>query len=229
MKKLVFILIIMLVGGCGAGTNDVLIVVPSFINLNNQTAEKIAKEHEITIEIVEEKYSENVPENSIISQVPNPGDMIKSTRLVSIVLSKGRGKIEMPELTGLSFFEAYKIIQRNNLKLGGIEEVESFSNVVGVVEDQIPAEGTEIGRDTPVTLVVSIGSYSVMPNLIGLTPDEAVSLIGEMGFNGERLRQILISDPTAYTNSPGGYVVRQDPESGMQVDSENPIDIYIKP
>lgn len=218
--------------GCGDGENDVLVVVPNLRSLNKDTANKILDDRDLKLQVIEEKNSENLPEDSIISQIPDPGEIIKSSRAISVVLSKGRGKVEMPRLIGMDFRTAKKEINKRSLKLGSVNEVESFHNPVGTVEKQFPAEGTKIGKYSPVTLTVSIGSYIVMPDLIDLSIDEAVSLIGKSGFNGDRIRHIPISEvdePNAYNNIPSGFVVRQDPEAGMQVDSENPIDIYFKP
>ncbi len=229
VKKLSVILLLLFILGCNQASSDMLVVVPRLVNLNTETANRIASEFGITLEVIEEKYSEYVPKGSIISQTPIEDELIKSSRPVSIVVSKGRGKSEMPNLVGMSFYEAQKKIISERLKLGSITEVESTSNVVGVIEDQFPAPGAMVGRDTPVNLEIAVTSYSVMPDLIGLTPEEAVELIGQSGFNAERIRQKYITDMSTYSSTPGGYVVRQDPEAGMRVDSENPIDLYIKP
>ncbi len=227
-----FMLVSLTVVGCGDGDRETLIVVPNLLNLNSDTAKKILDQRGLDLQVIEKKNSENLPEDSIISQVPDPGEIIKSSRAISVVLSKGRGRVVMPRLIGIDFRSAKKMIDDEGLKLGNVNEIESFHNPVGTVEKQFPAEGTEIGKYSPVTLTISVGSYLVMPDLIDLSVDDAFELISESGFNTDRIRTISIfdvDDPGSYNNVPSGYVVRQDPESGMHVDSENPIDIYFKP
>ncbi|MEZ4812392.1 MAG: PASTA domain-containing protein [Caldisericia bacterium] len=127
-----------------------LVVVPRLVNLNTETANRIASEFGITLEVIEEKFSEYVPKGSIISQTPIEDELIKSSRPVSIVVSKGRGKFEMPNLVGKSFYEAQKEIIENHLKLGRITEVESTSNVVGVVGGSIPSTSSNGWKDTSI-------------------------------------------------------------------------------
>jgi len=96
---------------------------------------------------VESKFFDQ-PEDTIVQQEPKPGeeyDPVKGT--IKFVVSKGREKVEMPDLIGLTVKEAEAKLLTKGLKLApgdqGREQRPSFEYPVGTVMDTYPAKKGE--------------------------------------------------------------------------------------
>lgn len=109
------VLMAVLLLGCNGASTDIMVEVPNFVNMNTQTAERIAAKSEIKLLKSGEEYSEYVPKGNIISQDPLPSGLIKTSREVNIVVSMGKRSIPVPDLVGKSFGDARKILTDLNL------------------------------------------------------------------------------------------------------------------
>jgi eukaryotic-like serine/threonine-protein kinase len=98
---------------------------------------------------------------------------------------------------------------------------EEFSDDVGVglVIRTDPPAGTEVARDSVVTLVVSRGPDLVtVPNIAGFTADAAQAALAEVGLVGE-----------VATAQLGGTVVSADPAIGTQVRRGSTVRVTLAP
>ncbi|HOO96480.1 MAG TPA: PASTA domain-containing protein [Caldisericia bacterium] len=221
------VLMAVLLLGCNGASTDIMVEVPNFVNMNTQTAERIAAKSEIKLLKSGEEYSEYVPKGNIISQDPLPSGLIKTSREVNIVVSMGKRSIPVPDLVGKSFGDARKILTDLNLHVGSITEVETYKDQVGNVIKQHPPKGTDIHIDGKVDLTVAISILDAVPNVVGLPIDDAKAQVGEAGF--ENIRLLPITSKDEYVNAPRGQVLRQDPEGGMKCHADNPVDLYYRP
>jgi beta-lactam-binding protein with PASTA domain len=90
-----------------------------------------------------------------------------------------------------------------------IQEVDSAVQR-GQVLKQNPPGGTTVKAGSTVTLTVSRGNQLQMPNLDGLTPNQALAALQKMGWNGT-LHQVFtqVNDPNR-----AGLIVAQDVPPG---------------
>lgn len=209
----------------GCGNSSLIVQVPNLTNMRYQSAEKYAARNDLRIApdpnaTEKEQYSEYIPEGSIISQDPPAGSFVKTSRLVYVVVSKGKSLIEVPSLAGKQFGEAQNIIISKGLTLGGIEEQQSNADDVGIVSEQFPAAGTMVDRNTPITVTVSLGFLTTVPKVIGLPTDQAVQILAQSGFQNVTLK------PNHAAFALPNVVLRQDPEQGLQCDTKNQVDLY---
>jgi serine/threonine-protein kinase len=84
----------------------------------------------------------------------------------------GAGRVEVPDVVGLSRDEATKRLEGAGLKLGSQAEAPNGEFAEGAVIDQDPAAGTEAVRGTAVDLVVSTGPAQELtpPASLSATP-----------------------------------------------------------
>jgi serine/threonine protein kinase/beta-lactam-binding protein with PASTA domain len=128
----------------------------SLIDLHESTANRLLVNYADVV-IVEEE-NDLVPAGHVIRQDPQADQMvIPDETIVTLFVSSGKGKFEMPNLIGLSQTEAEAILDRHNLILERIEE--DFGDVPeGEVYRQHPVDpGQEVEAGTQITIWVSKG------------------------------------------------------------------------
>lgn len=226
MKKglLISTVIVFTMFFAGCGGPDLMIMVPNLTNMRFQTAEKVAQKRDLKLVIEKYEASEFVPEGSIISQDPSEGAYIKTARSVFVVVSSGKRKMKVPNLIGMRYGDAQDSLLKIGLAIGGIEEESSNASDVGYVVRQFPAPDSEVDRNTPITLTVSVGQLTTVPNVLGLPVDQASETLQQAGFEVNLIAVQKNLAPYADAN----IVLRTDPEPNRECDTKNKIDIYFR-
>ena len=224
MKKLILILSISFIFfliSCNG--QEELISTPSIIGLKIRDAEKIAEEKGLLVKVTKSDFSKDFPIDYIISQDPSPYVLVKKGRIINVVISSGPPKVLVPDLIGMNFKEAQEIIYENKLLLGKIEEILDPNVGVGIIIEQSPSPKTYVEEDTKIDLKISKGVLGQIPSLIGLSVDEAKSLIVTSGYN---VGKVINKSNPAY---PSGIVWNQDPAPLTYGSPDTIIDIYVNP
>ncbi len=130
----------------------------------------------LALTVGQQVYSEDVPADTVISwSVPaqpglTPGMSVMQQTDIAVVLSKGPAPRTVPKLVGLD--EAAATAALAALKLTVTRDPnDTFSPTVpaGLVADQSVAAGTQVPRNSSVTIAISKGpDYVAMPSLQGL-------------------------------------------------------------
>lgn len=132
--------------------------------------------------------------------------------------------VAIPDVSGLSYAEAVATINKEGFQTIK-EETESETVKKGNIIKQIPAGGTPAERGTSVTLYVSI-SASVgkikVPNLIGLSEEDATILLVESGLEIGKVDRVTHDDPSL-TN----LVCYQSYSEGVEVEPGTAVDYKI--
>ena len=125
--------------------------------------------------------STTVDETFVISQTPNPGDHIPKNNFVTIYVSTGPPKTEVPNVVGEQQDRALSDLQDASLK-GKTVQVES-DKPQGQVISQSPKSGASVAEGTSIKLNVSKGPTPVaVPNVVGSTYETASSILQAKGF-----------------------------------------------
>ncbi|MDE6675931.1 MAG: Stk1 family PASTA domain-containing Ser/Thr kinase [Acetatifactor sp.] len=113
--------------------------------------------------------SENYEKNKVINTDIQADTEVEPGSTVVLTVSAGTGAVDVPEVTGLTYEEAY-----NKITLAGLQvnRLESYSPTTekGRVISQTPNGGDPVAEGASVTLNVSLGvedNKVVMPNFIG--------------------------------------------------------------
>jgi serine/threonine-protein kinase len=170
------------------------------------------------------EYSADVPKNHVILQEPEPGAEIKKGRDVRIILSKGTKTILVPNLSELSVQQSRIILEENGLCQGELSTTYSKSVKKDEIIAQVPSPGTLIIRGECVQLLVSMGirpTGYMMPDLIGLSLDDAIPLIERSDLVLENIRSIF------YKEKPLHTIVEQDPSAGYRVFEKSAVSLVI--
>jgi len=170
------------------------------------------------------EYSSTVPKNHIIFQDPESGAKIKKDRDVRIIISKGTKTIIMPRLTGLPVQQAKIIIEENDL----LPNIESYTFHPKFKKDEVithfPLNGSEIKRNTPIDLLLSLGvrpEAYIMPDMKGTSLNNAILLLEKYN--------LLTGQVTSVFNKhkPDNMIVLQNPRVGDRVLEGSSVDLVI--
>ena len=159
-----------------------------------------------------EVNDDNVPRGFIISQNPIAGTKMSPGSSVDLVISTGPSLIEISDLSRKSLVDAIQILETLGLEYEFIEEY-SEDVSVGLVSETIPAAGEIVTPDEIVTVIVSLGIKIEVPEVDGLTYQEALKILEEAG---------LLATVSGDTN---GRIVKQIPRKGEFTDPDTPIEL----
>ena len=148
---------------------------PDFTGLTVEEAEDKAEEFDLKIKEGEPVINEEVKAGLIVSQTPEPGDVVKTKGVVTVYVSAGPGDGTVPEVVGLSENAARDAIEKAGFKANVSSQASEEES--GKIIDQDPAAGEKVEKGSTINLVASDGSLAManMPYLIGKSLDDAKS------------------------------------------------------
>ncbi|ARJ51659.1 Stk1 family PASTA domain-containing Ser/Thr kinase [Staphylococcus lutrae] len=120
---------------------------------------------------------------------------------------------QVPEVVGKSKVEAERLLKENKVAVGKISYDYSDQYAKDRVMGVDPEEGTKVEQNSEINLVISKGQHiEKMPQLIGLTKEEAEKKLKDLGFS-------RVSFTTAYTqnNISKGHIEAQSIVAGEDV------------
>ena len=127
--------------------------------------------------------------------------------------------VVMPKVVGKDVSAARSALVKQGL-IPELTYEESDKYTVGIVMRASVEEGTEIPVGTTVVLTVCGNSGTRIPNVVGLTKEEAVELLTQAGFN------VNISEVSS-DEVDKGIVISQDPEGDVQAEEGSYVTIEV--
>ena len=143
----------------GFSNNEGQSTAPDLYNMTLDEAQRSLDKLNLNIRVnIEDEYSNEVEKGKIISQQPMSGSTLQEGDTVTLVLSKGPMKGNIPNVVGLTLGEAGNILKENKLSLGNIKYEYSDTYNNGIVISQDPKSGSENNQEWgTVNVVVSKG------------------------------------------------------------------------
>jgi eukaryotic-like serine/threonine-protein kinase len=154
------------------------------------------------------EFNDETEEGRVFDQDPESGERIERGNIVTIHVSQGKRKVDVPDVQGLGVAEAVA-----RLKDAGLEPnpVEVFSQErPGTVLAQDPAAGQRVVEDTRVRINVSQGAKPIaVPNVVSRSYDDAKTALEEDGFVVRRVDQ--------NSNIAPNTVIETQPPAGSEL------------
>ena len=141
----------------------------------------------VVADATEEAFDEEIPVGLVVGTTPEAGAEVIEGTEITIVLSIGVEPTALPPLVGLSLSEATARLSDAQLELGEVtyeySETSEKDAVMSVSDSQggAVAPNTELEPGVSINLVVSAGE---LPNVVGLTVEEAEALLSDAGLVG---------------------------------------------
>jgi len=159
-------------------------------------------------------FSETVPAGTVVSQDPEPGTTLKPGDPVTVVVSKGREPVSVPDFTGKPLAQTKDGLAAAGFTTAEGTPVNSDTVPQGAVVSQNPKDGT-LYRGDKVTLVASKGPVLVeVPKVVGKQRGVAAAALRAAGFQvsfnevlGGFFGTVRGSDPAAGTMVPKGTTI----------------------
>lgn len=100
------------------------------------------------LEVEEERYSETVPENVIMEQTVQQGQLLPDNMTVGVVVSKGSAYVDVPYLIGCSELYARKLLAEQGLPFDVVyDENPDTEGIVGTVVAMNKGMGDRISKE----------------------------------------------------------------------------------
>ena len=186
--------------------------IPYVVDLETERAVYVIEESGFTIGQKIEVNDDNVPIGFIISQNPMAGKKMGPGSTVDLVISSGPSLIELGDLSRKSVEDATQILETLGLTF---ETLEEYSEDIeeGLVAGTLPEAGEIITPDDVITIIVSLGIKIEVPEVEGLTYQDAIDKLEEAG---------LVATISGDTN---GVVRKQLPRKGEFLEPEGVVEL----
>ncbi len=136
----------------------VVITVPDVLGQTSTEAEALLTDAGLLIGTIMEASSDDAPVGTIISQQPAAGEQVARDTRIDVFVSSGPLQVLIPNVKGLPIAWAEITINNARLAVGNITFDYSDLYPEGVVTSQSPLPGTSTNANTPIDLLVSLGS-----------------------------------------------------------------------
>ena len=196
--------------------------VPTVAGLEAKAAEAKLSEAGLEFAYGNEKFSEIVPAGEVISSDPDSGAQVSNGSTVTLILSKGKERYDVPKVIGLTVPVARDKLNKQNLVIGKKSKEYSDSVDKGVIISSTPNVGKSVRKDTAVNLVVSRGPQPInVPNVTGKSVADARSSVEGVGL------QLTISDRKYNGSVAAGSVISQSPSSSGQLTAGGAVSVVV--
>ena len=181
---------------------------PGVVNLTAAEARAEIREAGLGYREGEAAYSETVEAGSVITTDPAGGERILKDGTVTVVLSRGAERYQVPPVRGMTQPEATAALEDTNLTLGDVTR--RFNERVrrGLVLAADPAPGEELRPNAAVDLVVSRGPRPIeVRDFTGKKADKARAYFEDKGV------KVAVTEENS-DNVAEGRVIAQNPVEG---------------
>ena len=185
--------------------------IPVVAGMSEQDATTLALTDSLQVDTLQ-AYSETIDLGHVIRADPEQGKRVTKGSKVTLYISKGPERYDMPTIVGLSETDARQAIATAHMAVGTVTQDWSESVAEGLVISASHDPGESLKPDTPIDLVISKGREPIaIVSYVGQPQDTATQGLTDAGF------QVTIRDDcdnnVCYSATvPEGSVISQDPE-----------------
>jgi beta-lactam-binding protein with PASTA domain len=191
---------------------------PVLVDMTKDNAIAEAHRQGFSVEIGQGIYSETVPTDTVIRQSPAPGGRILKNGTVTLSLSLGPQRNNVPDVTGQALDFAL-----TQLRSFVVQQADGYSDTlpVGYVAGTDPPAGTPSKPNSVLKVYVVRGPYPVhVPNVLTLQRSDAENQLRAAGFQVD----VKVKDDQG---QPKDKVLDQDPPGGQGIASAQGVKVTI--
>ncbi|MFI2761019.1 Stk1 family PASTA domain-containing Ser/Thr kinase [Streptomyces echinatus] len=194
------------------GNNDQSFKAPNFVGHTFAEAQKMAANSDLKLASPTRDECADQPKGNICSQNPEAGTDIEKGATVSLVISKGAPKVQVPDVLGAQADQAEAQLKEKGFNVE--KRFEVSDRTPGVVTDQDPDGGTSKEKGTTIKLTVAKAEEKVaVPDVTGKSCDEAKAELQAKGLvPSASCTETPVTDP-----AQDGKVQNTNPPAGQEV------------
>ncbi|UQI44045.1 Stk1 family PASTA domain-containing Ser/Thr kinase [Streptomyces sp. HU2014] len=183
--------------------------VPAVLDMPQDKAEKELGKAGLGVKVKQE-FSDTVERGRVMATDPATGERIRNTGKVTITVSRGPARSEVPNVIGMGLDAAKRKIEGAGLAVGDVGTQFSDETPQGAVLATDPKAGAERRPDTPVALTVSKGPALDVPDVTGQSVAAATTALRDKGF------EVEVSGTQVFSDKPKDAVAEQSPGKGAK-------------
>ncbi|MFI2365286.1 Stk1 family PASTA domain-containing Ser/Thr kinase [Promicromonospora sp. NPDC019610] len=131
---------------------------------------------------VSREYSADVARDQVIWASVRDGGTVPTDETVRLTVSDGAPPVTVPELTGLSAAEAQDALAAQGFDVVREDKFDKKAEAGTVIRTQ-PGGGKGAEPGSTVTIVVSLGAQGTVPDVVGMSVEDAQALLDEAGYS----------------------------------------------
>jgi len=200
--------------------------VPPLKGLSRTEAAHQLADQGLQLRRVEERgrYDDRVPAGHVVQQNPDARTLVKRGSSVTVILSLGPQRVEVPDLDNRSLPAAQAALSGSGLALGRILGAFARGMQPGTVLEQDPDPGAEVAPTTGVDLLLAMpaqGERFIMPDLISRDYERVRPLFERRGFHFGSVKF------ERYEGVAAGIILRQFPLPGHPVTRDDALSLVV--
>lgn len=188
--------------------------VPSVTGKNYEDAKRILKKAGFDVDIQDSVYVDTVKPLTVIKQIPDADEIVKSNRTVFLIISRAVPPlVEMPNLVGYSYRNAEMVLRNMDLKIGDTTFKPDFAKNA-VLEQWYNGSaittGTKIMKGSVISLVLGDGVGKrefTVPVITGMRFGEAKQILEANGI----VIGAIVTDANV-SDTLNAWIYKQNPE-----------------
>jgi len=189
-------------------TETLTVEIPNVYGMSYDSGSGALKDLGLTVERTEET-NDTVAAETIIGTTPEPGTRVDRGFTVTVTVSSGPRKIDIPDVANLPQDQAGTVLTDAGLTIGTVYSVNSGTVAAGLVIETSPKSPVQAARGTAIDLYVSNGLVSV-PDVRGRPTSEGTQLMQSLLGTGNVLSNFVVCADKKGTIqsqslSPGDY------------------------
>jgi serine/threonine-protein kinase len=193
---------------------------PSLLDQTRESVAAYADEQGFDVELVD-GYSESVPIGQVISQDPGVGERIRRGATITVVLSLGPERYQVPNVAGMTEDQARDALAQFASEVD-VQREYSTEYAANEVARTDPPAGEEVDAGTPVTVYVSDGFPPLnVPDVVGMSESDAT---GEIEAEGLVVGTVT---PRYSDTIPEGSVIEQSPAAEAPAGEGDGVDLVV--
>ena len=189
--------------------------VPDVVGETRRTAERRLRGADFRV-TVQQRFSDDVPRGRVIETRPQPGTVVERGSRITVIVSRGREQVAVPDVTGLDREAAERTLREAGLDVS-VRDEETDEEDPGQVLRQDPAGGARVNRGATVTITVAeeppeVETEVEVPDVVDLSVEQARADLTAAGFR-VRTRPEAVDTP-----DEDGIVLGQTPGASERRD-----------
>ncbi|MGW4424886.1 Stk1 family PASTA domain-containing Ser/Thr kinase [Streptosporangium sp. NPDC004631] len=189
--------------------------IPSLATQTVASATKALEDLKLTVKIVE-VFDEKLPKDTVIDTDPAAGTEVPQKSEVTLKVSKGAEKVEVPNVLNMSVEEATAALKERGFNVS--VQTKPSGGPQGKVFQTDPAAGRKAAKDSTVRIYIPTEALEV-PSVVNLTVQDAMKRLREAGFRTNVVKQ--------ESDMPVGIVLNQTPGAGARVQPNTTITLTV--
>lgn len=208
-----FLLVVLLLASLGIGAwwfgYARYTTTPGVLGVTQAAATSELDRAGLDVEVGTPRFSETVEAGIVLGSEPEPGERVLKDGTVTLVVSLGPERYDVPPLAGMTEDQAQDAITEGKLAFGSTTEKFSDTVPVGQVMRSDPVAGTTVKPDTAVDLVVSKGRRPIeIKDWTGQDADKAIAAMEK------RKLEVEVTGEEFSDTVAEGDVISQNPTTG---------------